>query len=112
MTVARAEDLVGHVLEAARDARRFVADLDRQGFASDKRTRQAVIFSLMIVGEAATRLMDFYPGFVSERPEVPWRSMRGMRNRIAHGYFDINLDIVRDTVQQALPELESALSSS
>ena len=36
---------------------------------------------------------------------MPWRSMRGMRNRIAHGYCDINLDVVWDTVQTALPEL-------
>ena len=36
---------------------------------------------------------------------APWRSMRGIRNRIAHGYFDINLDVVWETVQLALPEL-------
>ena len=48
--------------------------------------------------------MDFAE-FVRTHPEVPWRSMRGMRNRIAHGYFDINLDLVWDTVQTALPAL-------
>ena len=42
-------------------------------------------------------------------PHVPWRSMRGMRNRIAHGYFDINLEVVWDTVQIALPELLKVL---
>jgi uncharacterized protein with HEPN domain len=42
--------------------------------------------------------------------QIPWRSMRGMRNRIAHGYFDINLDVVWDTVQTALPELLTQLS--
>lgn len=46
-----------------------------------------------------------YADFADAHPEVPWRSMRGMRNRIAHGYFDINLDVVWDTVQTALPEL-------
>lgn len=58
--------------------------------------------SLIIIGEAATKVMDGYAEFIQARPEVPWRSMRGMRNRIAHGYFDINLG---DTVQTALPEL-------
>lgn len=49
--------------------------------------------------------MDLYPDFIESHPEIPWRSMRGMRNRITHGYFDINLDLVWDTVQTALPAL-------
>lgn len=47
--------------------------------------------SLIILGEAATKLMDSYAEFTQAHPEVPWRSMR---NRIAHGYFDINLQVV------------------
>ena len=66
--------------------------------------------SLVIIGEAATKVMDGYTEFVELNQEVPWRSMRGMRNRIAHGYFEINLDIVWDTVQTALPELLKQLS--
>ena len=68
--------------------------------------------SLVIVGEAASKLMDQYPDFTTARPQVPWRSMRGMRNRIAHGYFDINLEVVWDTVQTALPELLQQLPAS
>jgi len=49
--------------------------------------------------------MDVYAEFTQTHSEVPWRSMRGMRNRIAHGYFDINLNVVWDTVRTALPEL-------
>jgi len=74
-------------------------------FVADKRTQQAIIMSLIIIGEAATKVMDWYAEFTQAHPEVPWRSMRGMRNRIAHGYFDINLDVVWETVQTALPEL-------
>ncbi|CAM2171369.1 DUF86 domain-containing protein [Paraburkholderia sacchari] len=44
-------------------------------------------------------------GFTQAHIEVPWRSMRNMRNRMAHGYFDINLDVVWATVQEWLPEL-------
>lgn len=68
--------------------------------------------SLVIVGEAASKLMDQYPDFTTAHPQVPWRSMRGMRNRIAHGYFDINLEVVWDTVQTALPELLQQLPAS
>ncbi|VVO34334.1 hypothetical protein PS704_05269 [Pseudomonas fluorescens] len=65
--------------------------------------------SLIIIGEAATKIMDRYVEYATQNPQVPWRSMRGMRNRIAHGYFDINLEVVWDTVQAALPELLKVL---
>ena len=64
--------------------------------------------SLVIVGEAATMVMGGFPGFILSHPEVPWRSMRGMRNRMAHGYFEINFEVVWDTVQTALPALLNA----
>lgn len=49
--------------------------------------------------------MENYVEFMHVNPAVPWHNMRGMRNHIAHGYFDIELDLVWDTVQKALPEL-------
>lgn len=79
--------------------------MSKEGFLADKRTQQAVIMSLIVIGEAATKVMDGYAEFVNQHQQVPWRSMRGMRNRIAHGYFDTNLDVVWDTVKTALPEL-------
>ena len=57
------------------------------------------------IQQAATKLMDRYGEFADAHSTIPWRNMRGMRNRIAHGYFDINLDVVWSTVQTALPEL-------
>lgn len=54
--------------------------------------------------------MDGYPGFTGTHTGIPWRSMRNMRNRMAHGYFDINLDVVWDTVQEWLPQLLQQLS--
>ena len=79
--------------------------MDRATFETDLRTQRAVVMSLVIIGEAAAKVMDQCPDFASAHPTVPWRSMRGMRNRMAHGYFDINLDVVWDTVQTALPDL-------
>lgn len=65
--------------------------------------------SLIIIGEAATKVMDGYPQFSERCSGVPWR---GMRIRITHGYFDINLDVVCETVQTALPELLTQLSDA
>lgn len=111
MSDNRLPDYLDHMRQAATDACGFVRGLDKAAFVADKRTQQAVIMSLIIVGEAATKIMERYPDFVQAHVEVPWRSMRGMRNRIAHGYFDINLDVVWDTVQTALPALLEQLVS-
>ena len=105
MSGNRLSDYLDHMQQAAADACAFVQGLSREDFLEDKRTQQAVIMSLIIIGEAATKVMDRYAEFAQAHGQVPWRNMRGMRNRIAHGYFDINLDVVWETVQAALPEL-------
>lgn len=105
----RLSDYLGHMQQAAQDACGFVEGLSKEDFSADKRTQQAVIMSIVIIGEAATKVMDRYAGFTQAHAQIPWHGMRGMRNRIAHGYFDINLDLVWDTLQSALPELLNQL---
>lgn len=102
MSENRLPDYLDHMQQAATDACGFVEGLAKDGFLADKRTQQAVTMSLIIIGEAAIKMMDGYAEFTQTHPEVPWRSMRGMRNRITHGYFGINLEVVWDTVQVAL----------
>ncbi len=105
MSENRLPDYLDHIHQAATDACDFVEGLAKEDFLEDKRTQQAVIMSLIIIGEAVAKVMDGYGDFTQAHPQMPWRNMRGMRNRIAHGYFDINLDVVWETVQTALPEL-------
>jgi uncharacterized protein with HEPN domain len=94
---------------AATEARAFVDGMPKEAFLADLRTQRAVIMSLLIIGEAAARVMDSYPTFCARNPDVRWQDMRGMRNRMAHGYFDLNLDVVWETVQTAVPSLLIAL---
>ena len=112
MSLNHLADYLDHMQQAAKDACSFVEGMDKDAFLEDKRTQQAVIMSLIIIGEAATKVMDGFPRFYEKCAGVPWRGMRGMRNRITHGYFDINLDVVWETVQTALPELLSQLSDA
>ena len=105
MSLSRLGDYLDQMLTAANDARRFVDGMSKEDFLADKRTQQAVVMSLVIIGEAAARIMDKHSQFVADNSEIPWRGMRGMRNRVAHGYFDVNLDVVWDTTQTALPDL-------
>lgn len=101
----RHNDYLDHMLEAIGLIRSYVEGFSKEDFLADKRTQQAVILNIVVIGEAATKLADEYPEFVARYPEVQWKSMRGMRNRMAHGYFDINLDIVWDTIRQSIPVL-------
>ncbi len=105
MSKNRLPDYLEHMRQAAKDARSFVDGMRKEDFIGDRRTQQAVIMSLVIIGEVATKIMDGYPEFAARHSTIPWRSIRGMRNRIAHGYFDINLDVVWETVDTALPDM-------
>jgi len=105
MNESRLADYLDHIRQAATDACSFVEGQCKEDFLADRRTQQAVILSLLIIGEAATKLLQSYGDFLTRHPEVPWSSMKGMRNRLAHGYFDINLEVVWETVSNALPSL-------
>lgn len=111
MNVNRLPDYLDHMRQAIADAQSFTEGMVQADFIQDKRTQQAVVMSLIVLGEAATKVMDQHTSFAEQHSQIPWRSMRGMRNRIAHGYFDINLEIVWETVQNALPTLKTQLDA-
>jgi uncharacterized protein with HEPN domain len=112
LSASRLSDYLIHMQDAAIDACAFVDGMSKDEFFADRRTQRAVIMSIIIIGEAATKVTDRYGAFAEKHPDVPWRSMRGMRNRITHGYFDINLDVVWDTGQSALPDLQERLRTN
>jgi uncharacterized protein with HEPN domain len=105
MKPERSADYLGHMIDAARDAMSYVDGMDKADFLADRRTQQAVLHNIMVIGEAATQLGQIAPALLAACPDVPWQSLRGMRNRIAHGYFEINLDLVWTTLQTAMPAL-------
>jgi uncharacterized protein with HEPN domain len=102
-------DYLEHMIEAINLACSHVEGLSKADFIADKKTQQAVILNIIVIGEAATQIADECAEFAAAHPYIPWKQMRGMRNRMAHGYFEINLDVVWDTVQQSLPELQQQL---
>jgi uncharacterized protein with HEPN domain len=101
-----------HMLEAARYALSFIAGKDRSDLDSDKMLVLALVKSIEIIGEAASKVsLEGRATWAG----LPWQDIVAMRNRLIHAYFDINLDIVWSTLTQDLPplvaELEKALSS-
>jgi uncharacterized protein with HEPN domain len=111
VTVSRLYDCLDHILEAARRACSYVAGMTKGDFFLDPRTQQTVILNIVIIGEATTKLLRDYAEFLNRYPEVPWRSLKGMRNRLTHGYFEINLEVVWETVPTGLPDLLRQVSA-
>ena len=94
------------VLEAVSKVASYTSGLDLTAFKADERTRDAVVWNFAVIGEAA-RLV---PSEIEARfPDVPWASMRGMRNIVVHEYFGIDVEIVWVTASRDLPELEPRL---
>ena len=94
------------MMVAARDAVAFAQGLSYAEFARDRRSQLAILKAVEIVGEAAARLsLETREGY----PEIPWREVTGMRSRLVHACFDIDLQVVWDTVQGDLPGLIARL---
>ena len=105
MKELRTEDYLEHIVDSSGDILSFTNGFTLEAFKADLRTQKAVVMSIIEIGEAATKIAASDPDFVAQNDDLPWSQMRGMRNRIAHGYFDIDLDIVWQTVVSAIPTL-------
>lgn len=97
---------VRHILDAARQARSFVEGRSRPDLDRDQMLSLALVRLLEIIGEAARGVSS---AFKDLHPEIPWDQMAAMRDRLIHGYFDVNLDIVWQTVWHDLTPLVGAL---
>lgn len=107
----RFQDYLIHMRDAQADAVSFIGTMSRDEFLQDRRTQQAVVMSLIIIGEAASKIINAWPDIKDIHSDIPWGAMRGMRNRIAHGYFAVDYGMVWDTVRDALPTLGQQLNS-
>ncbi len=107
--MSRSRERLTQMLTAARLALSYVDGMTKDEFLDDQRTQQAVVMNLLIISEAVARLMQDDAPLLATRPDMKWDLMRGMRNRTAHGYFEINMDVVWDTVCEALPHLSREL---
>ena len=105
----RLTDYLEHMQQAASAAISYVETMAKADFLQDRRTQQAVVFNLIVLGEAASNVLSGHAAFAAAHAEVPWRVIRATRNRVAHGYFDINIDVIWETVQTALPQLLAIL---
>ena len=102
----RPDNYLSHILEAVERIHRYTDNMDEEGFLDNEMVQDAVIRNIEIIGEAARNIERHCPKFASEHAEIPWEDIYLMRNRVAHGYFSVDLEIVWKAVQRDIPELE------
>ena len=100
-------DFVEDILDAMNKAELLLEGMTYSEFENDFRTNFAVIRALEIIGEAVKRLPeDLYQGY----PDIPWKGMAGMRDRIIHGYDNVDLQIVWDVVMRDVPQIKPKIA--
>ena len=97
---------VWHMLESAEKARHFAYGKTRADFESDEVLRLALIHLVQIIGEAARSVS---PAMMEAHPEIPWKTITGMRHRLVHGYADVDEEVVWKTLIEDLPPLIESL---
>lgn len=97
---------VQHMIDAAEEAKSFVGDTSEQDFIKNRMLILSVIKEIEIIGEAASKISEVTK---LEYPDIPWQDIVGMRNRLIHGYFDVNVKLVWNTVKNNLPALIESL---
>jgi uncharacterized protein with HEPN domain len=93
---------IRHILDASKEAVEFAKGRSRAELDSDRKLNLSLVRLLEVIGEAARGLSD---ELRTQHPELPWKKMVGMRDRLIHGYYDVDLDVVWETVAENLPGL-------
>jgi len=91
------------ILQSMQDAIEFIQGMSYDQFAADKKTFNAVVRSVEIIGEAAKNVPDDIRG---KYPEVPWKEMSGMRDKVIHFYFGVNREAVWLVAKERIPAIK------
>ncbi len=106
MSKRSATILVDDIWDAIERIERYTQALTQDGFVDDDKTSDAVVRNLEIIGEAANRLPE---EFVTKYSEIEWPKIVGLRHRIVHDYFGVDLNIIWEILQKDLPALKKSL---
>ncbi len=99
--------LLNDICQAIDRIEQYIKNLSFDAFSDDQKSVDAVVRNLEIIGEAASRLPD---EFKEKYSEIEWYKVVGLRHRIVHEYFGIDLEIIWQILQKDLPELRQKIT--
>lgn len=99
-------DYLHDMLEATEKVAKFVLGMTQEQFVADEKTQFAVVRGLEVLGEAAKKIPQT---FREEHAEIPWREVAGMRDKLVHDYFGVNVEVVWKTAVEDVPRLAELL---
>ncbi len=105
MTDERIASHLDAIYDAAVGAAEIVAGQSRSEFLADRKSKLAGVMTLIIIGEAAVRISKRSQDYIDAHAEIPWEKIRAFRNRGAHGYDDLDFEIVWDALTTDVPVL-------
>ena len=97
-----------HILESIERVREFTRGVSEERFLKDALVQSAVIRQLEIIGEAVKNLS---PSFRKRHKNVPWKDISGLRDKLSHGYFGVDISLVWGICEKDLPELKDSIGS-
>ncbi len=106
----RLVDYLGHILQAIERIGRYTEDMGETAFLVNEMAQDAVVRNFEIIGEASHNIENHFPEFSSSHPELPLAFAYQMRNAVAHGYFKVDLEVVWNTIEKDLPQLEAQVA--
>jgi uncharacterized protein with HEPN domain len=98
---------INHVKEAIKDIEDFSKGISKDDFLKDKKTQSATIRQIEIIGEAIKNLPD---EFKEKYPEIRWRGIAGMRDKIIHHYFGIDVIKIWEVIEKDIPKLKEQIN--
>ncbi|MCB1891493.1 MAG: DUF86 domain-containing protein [Rhodocyclaceae bacterium] len=102
----RLSEYLGHILQAISRIEMYTAGMDSATFMQNPMAQDAVLRNVEIIGEAARNVERHHSDTAAKHPEIPWEDIYLMRNRVSHGYFSVDLELVWKTLRGDLPELK------
>ncbi len=97
-----------HILDAIIRIEEYVVGLKREEFMANHLVQDGVIRQIEIIGEATKKLSG---EMKKKHPDLPWKDMAGMRDKLIHGYFGVDIDAVWDTVKNDIPDMKNKIKA-
>ncbi|MBU0501974.1 MAG: DUF86 domain-containing protein [bacterium] len=107
MTAKNNTVYIKHILDAIKKVEEYTNKFDENKFSKDTLVQDGVIRQIEIIGEATKNLSD---EFRDKHKQIPWKDIAGMRDKLIHGYFGVDINAVWDTAKKDLPSLKAEIT--